>query len=156
MEPAAAELAEDHVEVDVAGFELGDRRVAAVGAAHRAADAVAAFREVQTVADLTPHAVVRDPLDEGDVHAALQHEILDEAADRIVRERRDRARPEAEAAAESARHVVLAAAFPHVELAGGMDAARARIEAEHDLSEREDVVFARVGGFDFQHGELLV
>ena len=156
VEPAAAELAEDHVEVDVARFELGDRRVAAVGAAHRAADAVAAFREVQAVADLAPHAVIRNPLDEGDVHAALEHEILNETADRIIRERRDRARAEAEAAAESARHVVLAAAFPHIELAGGMDAARARIEAEHDLSEREDVVFARVGGFDFQHGELLV
>ena len=48
--------------------------------------------------------------------AALQHQVLDEAADRVVGERRDDGGRQAEAAPQPARDVVLAAALPGLEV----------------------------------------
>ena len=93
-------------------------------------------------------AIVRVPLDVVNVDAALQNEIFEQAAHGVVHEHRDDGRALAEAAAQAARHVVLAAAFPGVEGTGGVDAPVARVQAQHDLPERDDVVVAAVGGFD--------
>ena len=50
------------------------------------------------------------------VDAALVHQVFDQAADGVVGERGDDGGLEAEAAAQAAGDVVLAAAFPDVEL----------------------------------------
>src|SRR5690606_38542824 len=56
----------------------------------------------------------------------------------------------APAFAHGAGHIVLAAAFPHLEGAGVADAAEARIEAQHDLAERRAVPARLAGGADVQ------
>ncbi len=61
VEPAGAFFAEDLVPVDVAGLELGDGGVAAVGAAEGCADAEAALGEVEAVASGAAYAVVFGP-----------------------------------------------------------------------------------------------
>src|SRR5581483_9754765 len=69
-------------------------------------------------------------------------EILDQPADRVIGERGDDAGAQSEAAAQTPRDVVLASALPRVEGTGGRDATVARIEAEHHLPERNEVVTA--------------
>ena len=61
VQPAGAELAEDFVPIDVAGLELGDGGVAAIGGAHCGAHAEAAFGEIEAVAGGAADAVVRHP-----------------------------------------------------------------------------------------------
>ena len=87
----------------------------------------------------------------------MQNEILDQPAHVVVGERGGDGGFHAEAASQPAGDVVFAAAFPDLELAGAADAAFARIEAEHDFSERDQVVFAGAGGFDVQsrHGQCF-
>ena len=123
VEPADAELAEEVVPVDVVRPELRRGGEATVADADGAADAEAALGEVQAVADGAADAVVVAPLDELRVDAALEDEVFDEAADLVVRERGDDRGAEAERAAQATGDVVLAAALPGGELAGGADAA---------------------------------
>ena len=64
---------------------------------------------------------------------------------------------QAEAFAEAAGGVVFAAAFPSRERAGGSNAALARIEAEHDLAERDLIEDGGFGGLDGEaHGGEMV
>ena len=81
----------------------------------RAADAEAALGEVEPVADAAADAVVGHPADVRDVDAALEHQVLDEPADRVVGERGDDRGAQAEAPAQPAGDVVLAAALPGAE-----------------------------------------
>ena len=76
------------------------------------------------------------------VDAALEDEVLDQPADVVVGERGHDRGAQPEAAAQAAGDVVLAAALPHPERARGADAPLARIEAQHDLAERDEVVAA--------------
>jgi hypothetical protein len=118
-----------------------------------AADAEAALGEIEAVADGAADAVVLAPLDEVGRDAALHDEVLDEVPDLVVDEGGADGRFQAEAFAEAAGGVVLAAALPDLEFAGGADATLAGIEAEHDFTERELVESAVFGGFDFKaHG----
>ena len=150
VEPPHALLAEELVPVDVAGLELADRRQPPVRARPRAAAAVAALDEVQAVADRAADAVVGHPLDVRRVDAALEHEVLDEAPDGIVRERGDGGRLQPKAPAEAAHDVVFAAALPGLEFACRVDASVARIEAEHDFTETRGIPHAGSGGLDIQ------
>ena len=61
VEPAGAVLAEDLVPIDIAGLELRDGGVAAVGAAQRGAHAESALGEVQAVAHGAADAVEWHP-----------------------------------------------------------------------------------------------
>ena len=149
MEPARPEFTEDVIKINIAFFQLGNRRVAAVRTADRAADAVAAFGEVESVPDRAPDSVIWNPADQRGVDAALHDEILDETPHRIVGKRRDHPRAETEASAQAARHVVFTAALPRRERARRVDSSGARIETEHDFTEGENVVLAFVGRFDF-------
>ena len=119
---------------------------AAVGGAFRAADAEAALGEIEAVADVAADAVEGLPLDEAGIDAALQDEVLDQAADIVLGKSGDHRGALAEAAAEAAGDVVFAAAFPRRELARGADPAVAGIEAEHDFTQRDDVELAGSGG----------
>ena len=90
-----------------------------------------------------------DLTDEMYADAALHDEILDKTPDRIVRKRRNHTRTLAETSAEAARHIIFAAAFPCGKRPCGMNSSRTGIESEHYLSERENVVLALIGCFDF-------
>jgi len=131
--------AEDCGPIEVAWGELADGGVAAVGTAGGGADAETALGEVEAVADVAADAVVLDPLEQREVDTALEHEVFDEAADGVVGERGGDGGAQAEAATEAAGDVVFAAALPDLELAGGVDAGVAGIEAEHDFAEGEAV-----------------
>jgi hypothetical protein len=78
-------------------------------------------------------------LEEGGVDAALQDQILNQAPDGIVCQHRGHRGAEAETAAQSARHVVLAAALPDRELARGVNAAFAGIETKHDFAQAQTI-----------------
>ncbi len=138
--------------VEVAGLDLADGGVAAVGAADGRAHAEAALGEVEAVADLAADAVVGNPLDEGGIDAALQDKVFDQAANGVVGQSGGDGGAQAKAAAQAAGHVVFAAALPDLEVARGVDAALAGIEAEHDLAQAEAVPAARrVGNEKFFH-----
>src|SRR5439155_16123841 len=109
--PASALRAEDAFPVDVARAEVRRRRVRAIGAAEGRANTEAAFREVEPVPHVAPDAVVRDPSQMRRLYSALEHEVLDQPADRIVGERGHNRGPLAEAAPQRPRDVVLAAAL---------------------------------------------
>jgi hypothetical protein len=115
------------------------------------AHAEAALGEVQTVAGATSDAVGRDPHDLRRVEAAGEDEVLDETADLVVHQRGDDGAAQAEDPSQAADDVVLAAAFPCLERSGGTDATLARVEAKHDLAERDGVVRA-LGRWTQLHG----
>ena len=79
------------------------------------------------------------PADVDGVDAALQDQVFDQPPDVVVAQRGDDRRAQPEAAAQAARDVVFAAAFPGLEPARRANAPLARVEAEHDLAERNDV-----------------
>ena len=104
--------------------------------------------KLRPLRDGAAHAVVLDPREVRLVHAALVDEVLDEPAHRVVDEGRHHRGVEAEAALEAAGHVVLAAAFPDLEGARGVDAALAGVEAQHHLAQAHQVEAAAVLGLD--------
>ena len=142
VKPARAFLAEDLFPVDVAGLELADRGVAAVRASQRRAHAESALGKVQAVAHRAADAVVLDPLHMRLIDAALQHQVLDQSTHRIVGERRDDRRLQAEAATKAASDVILAAAFPGLKLPRGRDTNVARIEAKHHFPKADQIPLA--------------
>jgi hypothetical protein len=87
VKPPNAVAGEDRVPVDVAGLHRTGRGVAAVRATERAAHAEASLDEVEAVANAPPDAVVGTPRDVRLVDTSLQNQILEQAADRVVRER---------------------------------------------------------------------
>src|SRR5207253_2107549 len=99
-----------------------------------------ALGEIESVARSASDAVVGDPAQPRQIAAALQHQVFDETSDRIVDERRDDRGVESEAAAQSARDVVLAAALPRLKRARRGDAAVAGIESQHHLAEGDEIV----------------
>ena len=117
VEPARALGAEDGFPVDVAGTQLRDGGMAAVGAADRAPHAEAALGEVQAVAHRPADAVVGRPAHVALVDAAAQDELFDQATDGVVGERAHHGGAQAEAAPQAARHVVFAAALVDAERA---------------------------------------
>ncbi len=131
--------AKDPVPVEVTGLDLADGGVAAVGAAGGRAHAIAALGKVEAVADGAADAIVGNPFEQGSIDAALENEVFDQAADGVFGERGGDGGAQAEAAAQSAGHVVFAAALPHLKLPRGVDAALAGIEAKHDFTQAEAV-----------------
>lgn len=78
VEPARAERAEDVLPVDIAWFQLAGRGVPAVRDTLSTADTEAPFGKSIPSRTVRPQAI-GDPADQGDVHPALQHEILNQA-----------------------------------------------------------------------------
>src|SRR5262249_40381582 len=132
--------AEQLLPIDIARLELRDRGVSAIGASHGRAYAEPTLGEIESVARFATHPVVRGPSEPGQIDAALQHEVFDETADRIVDQRGNDRRAHPEAAPQPARDVVFAAALPHMKRTGGCDAALAGIQAEHHLAETYEIV----------------
>ena len=148
VKPPHAECSEQVIPVDVARLQLAGRRVAPVGHAHGAADPEAALGEIETIADAPADAVIRPPLQKIGAYAPLHDEVFDQVADLVVDEGGDHGRLQTEAFSQAAGHVVLTAPFPGREAASGADAALARVEAEHDLAERDLVERALGLGLD--------
>ena len=109
----------------------------------------AALGEVEPVPRRPPDPIERPPYQMRAVDATGQDEILDEAADRVVHERRDDGRPHAEGAAQPAGDVVLAATLPGPERPSATDAVFPGVEPQHHLAERDAVPARAVGGRDF-------
>ena len=139
VEPAGAFTSEDRVPVDLTRAQLGDGGVTAVGAADRTTDAETTLGEVQPVASRAADPVERDPEHMRGVDAPCQHQILDEASNRVVREGRHDRGGEPEAAAHAPCDVVFAAALPDVEAARSRDSPGSRVEPEHHLAERHEI-----------------
>src|SRR5471030_649880 len=140
-----------HDALPISGPDLRGGAVAAVRAAQCGADAEALFGEVEADARVAAQAVEIAPDDVRCVDAALADEILHQPAQIVFRQGGDDAGALAPALAHGAGDIVFAAAFPHLELAGGAHAAEAGIEAQHHLAERDTVPFHVSGGADLQH-----
>ncbi len=153
MEPTSAELAEDFLPIDIADAKLAGRGMTAIGSAAGSTYAEAALGKVEAVADGAADAIVIDPFDEAGVDPPLEDKVLNQSADRVVGKGSNDGGAEPEAAPESPGDVVLPASLPGGELAGGMDAPLARIEAKHDFSEGDAVVGAGGTIFNGEHGE---
>ena len=128
------------------GPQLRDGRVPAVRAPDRTADAEPALGEVQPVASRAADTVERHPDHVRGVDASREHQVLDEAADRVVYEGRDDGGLQPEAAAQATSDVVLAAALPDVEAPSGRDPPFPGVESEHHLAERDELEAALVSG----------
>ena len=149
VEPARAVFAaKDRSPVEIAGLYLADGGVAAIGTSDRGAHAEAALGEVEPVAHGAAYAVEGNPLEQRSVDAALQDQVFDEAAHGVLGKHGGDRGAQAEAAAQPARHVVLAASLPHGELARGVDAAFAGIETQHDFAQAQTIPAALCVGND--------
>src|SRR6185503_6091487 len=115
--------------VHVLNLDLRDGSVAAVGAAEARAWAETAFHEVQAVARAAPHPVVRFPDHGPRVYAALQHQVLHEAPDRVVGEGRDDGCPLVEAAPQAAGDIIFTPAFPSGQCACSVNAPFTGVES---------------------------
>ena len=113
--------------------------MAAIGAPDGGADSIAALGEVEAVAGLAADSVIGNPADERGVDAALEDEVFDEAADGVFGDGGDDGSAKAEGAAEAAGDVVFAATLRGGEMARGVDAAFAGIEAQHYFAEADTV-----------------
>src|SRR5581483_7568171 len=156
VEPAHAVRAEEAIPVDVSRLQLRRRRVPSVGAPDGAAYTEPPLGEVEPVANLAANAVVGPPEEVCALDASLQHQVLDQPADRVVGERGDDARAQTEATAQPARDVVLAAAFPRAKRARGVDPRLARVEPEHHLAQRNEVVAALLARAQLDHPAATV
>ena len=146
VEPAGTVFrAENKLPIEIAALDLTDRGMPAVRAADRPADAESAFGKIQPVAHGAAYAVVRRPLEQRRVDAALQDKVLRQPAYRIFRQNRGDAGAQAEAAAQPSSYVVFPSAFPDLKLACSVDAAFTGVEPEHDFTKAQAIPSA--GGF---------
>ncbi|MNT38316.1 hypothetical protein D3C72_1745020 [compost metagenome] len=152
VQPAGPVAAEHRVPVVLVRLQLRGGRIRAVGNAQRRAHAEATLGEVQAHARVAADAVVVPPDDLAGVHATGLDQLLGQCTQLVARQRGEHAAAVAEGAAQPARHVVLATAFPHVELAGVAHAAFARVQAQHHFAQRQRIPALLVG---CRHYELL-
>src|SRR5262249_30869825 len=113
VKPSHAELAEEVVPVHIGRTKLAGRRESTIGDTKCAARAEAPLGKVQSIADGPADAVVRRPMDECRIAAALQDQILDETADIVVGEGGHNGGTPAEAAPQTTGDVVFTTAFPY-------------------------------------------
>src|SRR6185437_16208599 len=101
--------------------------------------AKASLGEVEPVANRAAYAIEGNPAEKGRVDAALEDAVFDEATDGVVSQCSGDGGAQAKAAAETTGDVILAAALPDCEVAGGVNAALTGVEAEHDFAEAETI-----------------
>lgn len=148
MQPAHAVLAEQRVPVEGLRLQLRGRRVRAVGNAQRRTRPETTLGEVQAHAGVAADAIVVAPEDLAGIHATGLDQLLGEQAKLVARQGGEHPGAVFERAAQATRHVVLAAAFPHGELARAADPALAGIEAQHHFAQRQCVPALAVVGCD--------
>jgi hypothetical protein len=82
------------------------------------------------------------------VDTALQNQVLDQAADRIIGEGSHNRGIQAKAASQPASDVVFSATFGNCEVPGRPNAAVTGIEAQHHFAECDQVPTAILSGFN--------
>src|ERR1700722_2786121 len=87
MKPARAVFAEDRLPIDFTGFERRHRGVAAIRTTKRRAQPKATLGEVQSVANGPANSVVVQPANQGGINTTLVNQVLEEQANRILRNR---------------------------------------------------------------------
>ncbi len=151
VKPARTVFAKNFLPIDVAFFQLRGCGVATIGHAFRAANAKTALGEVQPIANRATDAVVIAPLEVVHGHTALQNKILHQPPHFIICEGRNHRRAQAEASPQAACHVVLAAAFPRGKLPRRANTTLAGIQSQHNFPQRNKIVPALIGGFNFEN-----
>jgi hypothetical protein len=73
----------------------------------------------------------------GQVHAALQHQILNQSANRIIGQDGHDPCPQAETTSQTAGDVVFAASFPRAKFPCRGNSNLARIETQHHFTQAE-------------------
>jgi len=135
--------AEDRGPVKIARLELADCGKAAVRAAGGGTEAESTLGKVDAVANRPAYAVIGQPFEQGRVHAALKHEVFDQAANGVIGQCCGDGGTQSEASAQAASNVVLAATFPDLKLARGVYPVFAGVEAKHHFAQAEAVPTAR-------------
>src|SRR5580698_3043448 len=128
MEPTCAVFAKNLIPIDIAGLQLRNRGVSAIGAANCGPNSESSFSEVQSIADSAANAVIVNPANEALVNSALMEQVLKQTAGWIVGNGCDNRRRETETALEATGDVVFASALGNCERASGRDAAIAGIK----------------------------
>ncbi len=78
-----------------------------------------------------------------------EEQPFEQSPDGIIYDSGDDGGPFAEAALQTSGDVVLSAAFPGPEVPGRMNSLVARVEANHDFPQRDDIIFALRRRFEF-------
>jgi hypothetical protein len=94
------------------------------------------FRKIQAYANLSAYTVKWNPFDIFEIYATLQHQILKQPADRIIRYCCNYHCPLVETAAQASCDVIFAATFPDSKSSRRMNPVIARVETNHHLAER--------------------
>ena len=136
VQPAHTQGAKNIIPIHIAGLQLRNGGVAPVRGADSAANAVAPLHKVQSVAHTAADAVKGHPADQGGIYPALEDQILQQVTHLILCKSSDHAGAHSKAAAQPAGHIILAAALPSTEGAGSLDPSLARVQAQHDLAQR--------------------
>jgi len=155
LEPTHAFFAKQLFPVHFTRTDLRSSGVTAVGATQSRTRTEALFREVQANAGVAAQTVKITPDDVGHVHAALHDEVFNQPAQIVLRQSGHNRSALAPALAHGASHVVLAAAFPNLELTGVAHAAEARVETQHHFAKGYAVPLGFCGGFDLQFSHFL-
>ena len=152
VKPAHAVLAKNLFPVDIALLDLAGGRIAAIRHTFGAPNTKAALGKIKAIAHRATDTIIIAPLDVIHIHAALHDKILHQPTDLIIGESGDNARLQTETTPKTTRHVIFAAAFPHIEIPSRAHTAIAGIKAQHDFPQRNHVVPALVGGLNFKNG----
>ena len=152
VKPAHAVLAKNLFPVDIALVDLASGRIAAIRYTFGAPNTKAALGKIKAIAHRATDTIVIAPLNVIYIHATLHDEILHQPANLVVSKCRDDTGFQPETTPQTARHVIFAAAFPHIEIPSRAHAAIAGIKAQHDFPQRNHVVPALIGGLNFKNG----
>src|SRR2546425_1700864 len=139
MKPAGALTGKNCFPIHITRLQLRDRSVPAVRTPNWGTKPETALREIQPIAHRASNSIKGNPADVRLVDATLINEVLNQASNRIVRERGDQGRIHAEASTQSACDVILASALPNPKCSRGRDAAVARIQPQHHFAETHEV-----------------
>src|SRR4051794_20862426 len=133
MKPTRPRSLKDQFPIEIAWLQLARRRIPPISDAQGTADAEPALRKIETIANRSSNAVEGVPTDPSGIYPALEDAVLKQPSDVIFRESSANGGAQPETAAQAPRHIVLATAFPHIEMPRGADPAFTGIQAQHDL-----------------------
>src|SRR5258707_11098233 len=132
--------------------------MAAVRAAHRGPQPKPSLGKIQSVSDLRSHSIVANPLHAGLVHTSLIHQVLNEAANRIIHQCGDDGGVQPKAALQTTRNVVFPTTFPYLEFSCMRNPGFSRIKPKHHFPQGNQVPAAlrSVSNYKAIHGSHFV
>src|SRR5262245_32218171 len=111
----------------------------AIRTAERRAKSESPLGEIEPVTNPATDAIIRNPLYVRLIDASLINEVLNQATNRIVRERGYDCGIQREATFEPTRNVVFAASFAGLKSSRSRDSTIAGIQAKHNFAEADEV-----------------